>query len=955
MKPSIPAAQGQKWLVLDVDRTLINTTSWYRACVTPGLLLTPDAAARFKAANERTYGPAPSLSEAAFRELTLDLLNSSSPSGWSADRMRDAGRRIARDLSLYPEVAAYLRQVRQGPEPVPRILFLSAGHQPFIEGVVEGLLRGALLSGLPYEVVGSTLEFTDGNCAQGVVLDGDGKAAVVSQLLDIGAEIVLLADDNYHDHPMFERVEKLGGRALRVRHEPGRASSRSWREFLAGDPHLDLQARLAGGDTRYALDRTRAATERYVDRLDGLPPTDNSIGIGTVDADVFTAALDALCGQIAAPDEAAHLHRYVLSCVYADGDRLRLRGRLYHLDTPPYLLPEHSTSRERWWEALDGALDAAATLDRAALPGRWPGLPAAQRWIVLCILDHLKNAATHALDVLTRTGLTDGAADALDAELEALVEDSHLAYWSAVFATPRLDVVHRATAWRRLHALVQECVATPFRMRELDDPAVIARSVLSLVQQLEERGEWPTGIVDFQSGALDLGLAFATITRLTRPHRPAVDVAHVVYSSKDLLRGHDHAAPPDLDSFVSRVAKHFRERLYSWLNDDGLVLLYDNNVTTFTTLAVAKRALGTAQARIHAAVACVNYDNIARRLRGLPGEELSKGWQDVLDYQPVTDYVTAFATWGTSVKTRELHRMYAAPAEVPPLPAAAAPGPVDAEDPQRLLFKVCRVHNPFDLAAVVAAGAHAIGVHAVSPPEPVYSAGQERHHPLDRVPVRRPNLPLAHYETEAIRLMATMLPVGLKVVVVMERVPTRRDWHALLTALGLPASSALQLQCRVTAAQLVQLRLTVPAGLVCAVGADQEDFEEYFRFLDGALDPRTDHILVDHSVHQPDLIAAGVTAVAPARARVQDQARAMRGNRIAVLVADDTSARTVVDRCAALRAHGVLVAGCDTQNSVEVPKQAQRYRLIKDAPGAQALVRKCPDRLREWASALSDS
>jgi len=944
------AAPGQKWLVLDVDRTLINTTSWYRACITPGLLLTPQAVERFRAANERAYGPAPTLSEAAFRELTLDLLNSSSPAGWSARRLREAGRRIARDLSLYPEVAVYLRQVRQRSRPTPRILFLSAGHQPFIEGVVDGLLRDALLSGLSYEVAGSTLEFPGGDCVQGVVLDGDGKAEVVSRLLDAGAEIELLADDNYHDHPMFERVEKAGGRALRVHHEAGRATSRSWRELLADDPHLDLQAQLAGGDTPYALDRP-PVPDRYADRLDVLPPTDNTIGTGTLDAEVFTEALDALCTRVTVLDDADRLRRHVLACVHEDGDLIRLRGRLFHLASPPYLIPEPGTSRDRWCEALDGALDAAAVLDRTVLPGRWPQLPAAQRWIVLCVLDHLKNAATHALDVLTRAGLADDAAGALDDELEALVEGSHLAYWSAVFATPRLDVVHRTAAWRRMRALVQECTAVPFRMRELDDPAVIARSVLSLARQCEERDEWPTGIVDFQSGALELGLAFAAIARITRPHRPAVGVAHAVYSSKDVLRGHDSAAPPDLESFVSRVAKHFRERLYSWLDGDGVVLLYDNNVTTFTTLAVAKRVLGGSSARIRAAVACVNYDNIARRLLHLPGEELCEGWQEVLDHRPVTDYITAFATWGTSAKTLELHRMHAAPAAPPSLPGAAAPDPAA---PEGLLFKVCRVHNPFDLASVVTAGAHAIGVHAVSPPEPAYSAAQERHGPLDRASVRRPDLPLAHYETEAIRLMATMLPPGLKVVVVMEQVPLRRTWQTLLATLGLPGTSALQLQCRVTAAELAQLRQTAPAGLVCAVGADQEDFEEYFRFLDGALDPRTDHILVDHSVHQPDLIAAGATD-APGRARTEDLARAMRGNRVPVLVADDTSARTVVERCAALRAHGVLVAGCDTQNSVEVPKQAQRYRLIKDVPGAQALVRKCPDRLREWTWALDGS
>ncbi|WP_405717490.1 hypothetical protein [Streptomyces sp. NBC_00046] len=955
MIPSIPAEPGQKWLVLDVDRTLINTTSWYRACVAPGLLLSAEAVAEFRAANERTYGPDPTLPEGEFRQLTLALLNSSSPSGWSAKRLRQAGCRIARDLSLYPEVAAYLRHIRHEQAPWQRILFLSAGYQPFIAGVVEGLMRDALLLGLPYEVVGSTLDFPDGNCVQGVVVDGDGKDAVVSQLLDAGAGITLLADDNHHDHRMFDRVEKSGGRTLRVRHEPGRTTSRSWRDLLADDPHLDLQTRLAGGDTRYALDRSRPAADRRAERLDRLPPTDNSVGTGVMDAGEFTDALNALQERIATVDGGDRLRRYVLACVYTDGDQIRLRGRLFHLGSPPYLLPEPRTSRARWREALDGALDALRLLDRAAPPGRWTAFTSAERWIVLCILDHLKNAATHALDVLTRAGLAHDTADTLDDELESLVEDSHLAYWSAVFGTPRLDVVHRAVAWQRLCMFVDEYAEIPFRMRELDDPTVIARSVLSLSRQLDERGEWPTGIVDFQSGALDLGFAFSCITRLTHPHRPAVGVAHAVYSSKDLLRGLDHTAPLNPDAFLSRMAKHFRERVYSWLDSDGLVLLYDNNVTTFSTLAVAKRALGSSAAQIRAAVACINYDNIARRLRGLPGEELCEGWQDVLDLRPVTDYVTAFATWGTSAKTRELHRMYSAPAEVPRLPVdvprTAAEGRTGS--PDRLLFKVCRVHNPFDLATVLAAGAHAIGVHVVSPPEPAYSAGQERHHPYDRAPVRRPDLPLAHYETESIRLMATMIPAGLKVVAVMENVPTGRDWHALLATLQLPDTTDLQLQCRVTEAQLAQLRLSVPAGLVCAIGADQDDFEEYFRFLDGALDPLTDHILVDHSVHQPDLIATGTTALVPGPARTEDLARTMRGNRVPVLVADDTAARTVVDRCRALRDRGVLVAGCDTQNSVEVPKHAQRYRLVKDASGAQALVRKCPDLLREWTWALS--
>ncbi|MGW6691576.1 haloacid dehalogenase-like hydrolase [Streptomyces sp. NPDC054961] len=949
----------RSWIVLDVDRTLINTTAWYHACISPGLLLDESGVKEFKDLNARAYCDAPTLSETEFRRRTLELINASPLGPWSAQRLEEAGAAIAGTLALYPEVAGYLRhlqdrQDRQDPD--LRILFLSAGYRPFIAGVVKGLLARNLLDGLRYDVVGSTVEFDDGRCGLGTVVDGGHKSALVTDLLDSGAAVALLADDSHHDQPMFDRVARAGGHALRIAHEPGARSSRSWREFLARLPDVEQQTRLVTGGGRYALADVNGVLTRYREALTNLPPTDNGIGVGVMGRDAFDRALDGLCG-LATDDagERARLSGLLRGFTHAHGDRILLRGRLFHLCSPPYLFPDPATSRERWHEAVDNALDCLRMLDSSGALARWESLPRSWRWIVVSVLDHLKNAATHALDVLAKSSGADGSPDALDHEIERLLEDCHLAHWSAVFAVPRLRPVLGATAWPRLRRDVDACADTPFVMRELDDPLVIAVSALSLAQQLQDTGEWPVGLVDFQSGALDLGLAFRVITRLTRPELPPVGVAHMAYSSKNVMRGLEDESDLGFDHLIARVPKHFQERLYAWLDGDASVVLYDNNVTTFSTLANVKRLLGErATAPIRATVACVNYDNIVRHLRGTPGEPLCAGWEDVLDLRPVADYVTAFATWGTSAKTRALHRMYATPLAPPPLPRAVAERP-------DLLFKVCRVHNAFDLAAVVRAGADAIGIHAVSPGEPAYSASQARHAPVLPMAADPGDLPLAHHETEAIRAMTAGLPAGLTVAVVMEKTPAAGDWPRICAELGLPPTVTLQLQCRVTAEEAGRLGGAATGGLICAIGTSQADFAAYFGFLDGLLDPATDRILVDSSAHQPDLIAAAHEAVTPdapgtptpRAGRITHLAEAMRGNRVPVLLADDVPADVLLDRCRDLMRHGVFVAGCDTQNAVEAPKTAQRYRLLGPGAEVQALIRKSPDRLARWAEALA--
>ena len=61
------------------------------------------------------------------------------------------------------------------------------------------------------------------------------------------------------------------------------------------------------------------------------------------------------------------------------------------------------------------------------------------------------------------------------------------------------------------------------------------------------------------------------------------------------------------------------------------------------------------------AVAAIYYSNISKYLLGKKSEPLIAEWENILDFKPVTDYITAFNTWGTSKKGRIIESIFYAP------------------------------------------------------------------------------------------------------------------------------------------------------------------------------------------------------------------------------------------------------------------------------------------------------
>lgn len=924
---SVPAPV---YILLDVDRTLLAGTAWPLYLSSPNVFLNETRCETFRGLNAREGGHADF--NLSFREKTLRLLSE----GMSAaglfrrsnreisDIMYGEGKKAAEKLEAYSEPAQLLQFYHRLYGERLRIVFLTAGYEQFMRGVVASFCSRFEIEN-DYQVVGSTWEinFQDSELRHERSMDSQAKVAYAADLHSRGCHIAFVADDDPNED-LFQIVKNGGGEALHVIHEGNSPLSTSWLAYAQS--HFEpayVATRLREGSYVSApaspVSGVPLATNKWV--------VDEGAGIQSISRQDFFLGMDQLSTHLKMSNQEL---RSTCGGLFAqNADRVLLRGMDYYLNLPPRIRRSSLAQSDRLTQVIHDLRRLFTRQRIRRIVRSWPHLPCQGRVLLVALCDSLQNAALQILETAYHAEISRAGTygERLLSRIARMSEQATAIYWSLFLDEPdkmAIDWIDLDVSWI---VLARSNGKIHSSMRELDDPAVIHETATRVAASYTD--SVPSLLVDFMSGGTELGCAVQF--EIWRLHRKWVNLAHVAYSSKQGARNRNVDSGDDVDILARMVPKD--RLLFQSLEDTDMACLLDNNATTFRTLLETRSAFWAHRPRleIQLVVSAIWYENLACYLVGMAAEEPHEDWRSSLAIPPVSGYLTAFATWGTSDKTILLDSVYRTSI------------PLAEVDEIRIFrggvvprFKVCRVHNSVDLDTVVAAGATAIGIHAV---EKFTADGTYREFPFHAGE-------LSHICSMA-RSAASLLDVYLVVeepyhASVLLRIASAYDLRL--------KDTRLQIQSRVKRDEIVRLRPIV-RGLVCAAGADQKDLREYVEFLETILDRENDCILVDFSSHQPDVMSGNFDL--PPNSwftRVQGVIDAFENIRMPIFLAGDDDCRDMVRAAELMQDAGIDVHGIDTQNSTESDRMLRSQILTEDGQ----IVRKSPELLAEWATALRE-
>ena len=276
------------------------------------------------------------------------------------------------------------------------------------------------------------------------------------------------------------------------------------------------------------------------------------------------------------------------------------------------------------------------------------------------------------------------------------------------------------------------------------------------------------------------------------------------------------------------------------------------------------------------------------------------------------------------------------------------------------IFKLCRVHNLEDYLTAVNNGVNMIGIHAVYTDFDAYRAAEEIYNPIERPIIRtHKNLPIADYEVDAISYLADNVDGQIPIALVLEKDLSCEGIAECLRLYNLSDKNPLlQLQYRINNERFLEITRTLSKKMICTIGLNQEDFDEYFAFLNRVLDPDNDFILIDFSKHQPDYLTKKMGISSETKMNVlMKRVKCLKKSSIPLLIADDTTVEKMAKYIRYLSINDIELAGIDMQNSVEQSKEAQCYTL-SDVCGKrefQIKVRKSDVKLRPWRDFVSQN
>lgn len=926
---------NQKYIVLDIDRTIINGTSWFYACTYPDLLISSINQSSFIEINNSLY----TINKPAFRNRVFELLDEKiTPAFLDIDydylsgkfncgdfvddqKFFYAGQYTIKHLlktnDFWWRVVKIYEKIYKNSI---SLIYLTSGFRPFMEGVVKELHSRTNIN-IPYKVIGTEINFIKGKAyIVDRFFDQHAKYEYIVEAQKKGIDIVFLADDSMEQPLLFDAVHKKGGVAYNVKFDSKTRES-NWEKFYTNFISSGMLSSVLSKKSPVAL----------CDSIPDYPFLQyickriNQIGIFYMDSESvkYLEYISLINSK---------LYEVLRSITIAVNKRIFFRNSIFYYWLPAYLNMNIELYHKRWenlfvtgFEILDNVEKIENQLYKIIT--------------AYIAIDHLLEALYQAQYFLgTKNEKAGHKLTSFDL-IQRLIQECNDFMWylfTGVFNKTLyysiLDHVHSVDIndFKEIHLLKKY-------MRELDNNVSIFCSAYNIAREIISRQIKYDFVISFAFGGIALGNALISVLKyLQYPYIPKVLISS--YSSK--MR-------EDTKQETSLLGLIFPQfAVYTELIQRGncMILLYDNNATTFSTLANAKQELCDKGNKVDCAVVEVNYSNMVSWLHKKQScEEISPFWDNILTYPPFGEYVTAYNTWGSSTKTQILHDIFINQNKNYNFPSLR----VNHHE----VRKICRVHNRYDLAVAQIAGATMIGIHAVA-----WDKAKYFEHEINKAHFQKYmdiNLPLPNFEIDGIKEMISRLPDSVFPVLVFENVVDAEALSSICSLLALePEKSGVQLQFKADRNYIDIVKRQKFKTIIYAIGLFQTDIDSYLSVITSRID-KDDYILLDLSKHQPNYICSPDSKLVQFDSKenaLKKVSSILRNYKHRLLLADDTSPESMHHYISILADCGINVAGIDMQNSVEIPPEEQVYINIENSSSPfEIKIRKSVPKATQWS------
>ena len=945
------------FIILDVDRTVINGTSWFYACSYPNLLISSSNTKDFLDANRLLYENGSSKEKALFREKTLNLIEneisidflkifeneSKIKDGFNIDepttskRLYAAGYYVAKYLVKIDDY--FIKTVKIILNAVDKntgILYLSSGYEPFIHGVVDFVNEKLDVSN-KYEIIGTNVKFTNGIMQErGEYINQYIKTQIVKQIIKSGNKVLFLADDSNDDPNLFEIVRKNGGMAYRIQYEPNGLSN--W---------INLYEILSSNDIKnFLICKCHGVSiNNYLPSglfIDWIKKRINKIGITNCNIKEYKAILKYF--ENIKTGISIELENIMSEFVYQKGNTIYFRSLLFYYWLPPYITMSIDTMYIKWCKLIEKSKEL---LNYLLLLVKYDVelIDSFEFRIVLYIvLDYIFEGLLMGLNVIEKDSinfniikhnefnLINQVLQEISDYIIKIYSDKELCYESLKELLINLNKIDLAN-FKSINSFEQF-------MKELDNNYIIYCSVLNILKEMFNKNISFNCIMCLPYGGISLGYIFNSVLKEIYNVKKLPNLINCHYSSKK-------------HSFKNKTTNNFWDCIPDYYNCSKMelmkgsrtVLVYDNNVTTFETIKQCKNELKIVGNNVYGAAVGMNYDNMSKCFSFIDNcEPLCEEWYQVLDFNPTEEYITAYNTWSTSQKGVMLENIYFNKVQ------NELEGEIKINNENKFEYKLCRVHNLYDLQIAGNAGVTMIGIHAVYDDKNKYYAAESKYNPILKAKLN--NYPVPLYEIDSIKNMVKKIPDNIRPVIVFEKNIGVQNILKCFEIFGLnPQKTGIQIQFYITKKELKELKKNI-SFVIVTVGIQQKNLPLEFKKLNNILNPNSDYILLDFSKHQPDIILDNDKFVEDINKKyllLEKYAKDTFIGKIPLLLADDTETAVMSRYISILKEHNVTVKGIDMQNAVELNSNEQRYQLVKMLNTQyQIRIRKSVKKLEEW-------